>query len=59
MGRIDIMNPGFFVRSRRYMEGESNSIPVFSQAEQDYIKQAPPIRVAVLKDAMPFSHLHG
>jgi hypothetical protein len=42
MGRIDIMNPGFFVRSRRYMEGESNSIPVFSQAEEDYIKQAPP-----------------
>jgi signal transduction histidine kinase/ABC-type amino acid transport substrate-binding protein/CheY-like chemotaxis protein len=59
MGRIDIMNPGFFVRSRRYMEGESNSIPVFSQAEQDYIKQAPNIRVAVLKDATPFSHLHA
>jgi signal transduction histidine kinase/CheY-like chemotaxis protein len=58
MGRIDIMNPGFFMRSRRYMEGESNSIPVFSKAEQDYIKQAPAIRVAVLKDAMPFSHLH-
>ena len=59
MGRIDIMNPGFFVRSRRYMEGEVNSIPVFSQAEEDYIKQAQPIRVAVPKDAMPFSHLHG
>ena len=59
MGRIDIMNPGFFVRSRRYMEGESNSIPVFSQAEQDYIKQAQPIRVAVPRDAMPFSHRHA
>jgi signal transduction histidine kinase/ActR/RegA family two-component response regulator len=58
MGRIDTVNPGFFSRSRRYMEGERNSIPVFSRAEQEFIKQSPPIRVAVPKDAMPFSHLH-
>ena len=59
MGRIDIMNPGFFVRSRRYMEGEMSSIPVFSRSEQEFIQQSPPIRVTILRDAMPFSHLHA
>ncbi len=58
MGRIDIMNPGFFIRSRRYMDGETNSIPVFSRAEQEFIQQSPPIRVTILRDALPFSHLH-
>lgn len=56
MPRISLMNPSFYVNiTKRYMGMGSSAQLIFSESELAYVKSAPPIRVALMRHALPFS----
>ena len=60
MEQIAVMDPGFFERiARRHIENDVQPKPVFSQTEQEFIAQAPPIRITLLRQRFPYSYLNG
>lgn len=58
MKQISFMNPEFLMKiTKKYMVGGANSLPVFSLDEEDYINSVGAVRVALLRDAPPFSYI--
>ena len=54
--KISLMNPVFYTNiSKRYMGMGASVRLIFSDKERFYIKSAPPIRVTILRHALPFS----
>ena len=56
MTRISLMNPAFYVNiTKRYMGVGTSAQLIFSESELAYIKEASPIRVTLMRHALPFS----
>ena len=56
MGRIAIMNPQFYSNLlTKYLESNVVGKPVFSREEQAFIDDGQPVRVALMRNAAPFS----
>ena len=57
MGQIAVMNPDFLSKlTQKYMDNEMNPRPVFNEAERQFILGSDPVRVALLRNAFPFSY---
>jgi len=60
MGQIAIMDPEFIIGlTRQYMEAGTTPAPVFSLAERQFIAASEPLRVTLLQDSAPFSHMES
>ena len=56
MGRIAIMNPQFYSNLlTKYLESNAVGNPVFSREEQQFIDSDTSVRVALIRNAAPFS----
>lgn len=57
MEQIVVMNPGFVEKiSKKYMKTIGTTGPLFSHAEHEYIRSAPPVRVTLSDKSFPFSY---
>lgn len=57
MGQIAVMNPDFLSKlTQKYMDNEINPRPVFNEDERQFIAGSAPVRVALLRNAFPFSY---